>query len=189
MRAPLLWPLLVLVALGLAGCGEDTLAASEARARLAWDQTCLQHGRRAEILPALLDAVRAGAPQEREVVAEAAAALQEYRLVPVDEGTPTDPARWREHLRTLIRLSDAVQRLLGTVERYLDLKRSAGYLALRAQLLDAQDRAAVARGDYNAAARDHNAELEGWWSGPLARLRHPGARPLQLFTGLPTVEP
>ena len=181
-----LGPLLIVLALVLAGCDTRTLDAAETRARVAWREAGVQHRRRVEILPPLLATVRAHAPQEREVVAEVEAALQMADAAPADDGLLTDPVRWPDFIRSRIRLSNAIQDLLATVERYLDLKRNAAYLPLRSQLLDSLDRAAVARGDYNAAARIYNAELNGWWSGRLARQRHPDAKPLQLFTGLPT---
>lgn len=174
----------LLIALPLGGCDGGTLPASEERARSAWDQVRTLNQRRAEVLPSLLAVVERHAPQEQEVLKEVADALEAANRVRVDETTPTDPVRWQDYLGTQIRLSNAVQNLLAAVERYLDLKHSSNFLVLRSQLIGLQDRAAVARGDYNAAARAYNAELEGWFSGWLARSRHPNARPLQVFTGL-----
>ena len=168
------------LALGLAGC-VDAVPALEARARSAWSEVEAQCRRRADLVPALVEAVKGHAAQEREVLAEVVEARERAVEARADAATVADSQKFREYRQAQDRLSAALARLLVTVERYPELKSGAAFLALRSRLDDAENRIAVARRDYAEAARAYNAQIRtapGRW---IAAFLHPEAKPLETF--------
>lgn len=170
------------LALGLAGCGVGDLSTLEERAKGAWGEVQNQYQRRLDLVPNLVETVKGHAAQEREVLAQVTEARARAVQVKVDVLTITDPQKFREYRQAQDQLSAAFGRLLAAVERYPELKSSAGFLTLQAQLEVTDNRIAVARRDYGEAARAYNAELQAIPGRWIAAMLFPNAKPLETFS-------
>ena len=94
----------------------------------------------------------------------------------------TDPAKVKQLQDAQNALSGALGRLLAVSENYPDLKSNQNFLALQSQLEGTENRIAVARRDYIAAAQDYNTTLRTFPTRALGLDRVPRHKPLVPFT-------
>jgi LemA protein len=175
---------LALVLLGpvmLAGCGINTIPTKEERAKAAWADVQNDYQRRADLIPNLVETVKAYAAQEHSVLVEVTQARAAATQVHVDASTVTDPARFQQFAQAQDRLSGVLGRLMMIQERYPDLKSNQNFLALQSQLEGTENRIAIARRDYNEAVRDFNTSLRTFPTVFWAKTLYSSSQPMQLF--------
>jgi LemA protein len=179
--ARMVWGLALAVM--LAGCGAlDETPRLEERARAAWSEVRNQYQRRADLVPSLVEIVKSQAAQEREILSQVTEARARLARTRADAATIADPPAFKAYQEAQDQMSAALDRLFSTVERYLDLKTSSAFTALRAQLDQTENRIVVARRDYADAAAAYNRAIgtaPGRW---IAAVLHPDAKPMALFT-------
>jgi LemA protein len=129
----------------------------------------VQLKRRADLVPQLVEAVRAYAAHEKAVLA----AVTEVRSAAVAEGDPE--ARFAQERV----LGERLERLLLLEERYPQLKADANFRDLSAKLVDVEDHLQYARRFYNGAVKEYVTRLESFPSGLVARLF--GFQPMPFF--------
>ena len=144
---PWLWILLgVLVFVGLvAALGYNRLVRLRNEVDTGWANIDVQLQRRADLIPNLVETVRAYAAHERgvfEEVTKARSALQRA-------ATPGTAAGANDIL-TL-----ALGRLFAVAEAYPDLKASESFLSLQEDLTDTEDKISAARRYYNATVMSY----------------------------------
>jgi len=136
--------------------------------RESWADVDVALKRRHDLIPNLVDVVRAYARHEQETLAQVVAArdraVQELGSVAA-------------HARDEDELGRRVYQLLARVEAYPELKASDHFLALQRELADTEDRIAAARRFYNANVRDYNTRLATFPSSLFAG----GRRPAEFF--------
>jgi LemA protein len=111
-------------------------------------QTMLQ--RRSDLIPNLVETVKSYASHETEVftaIADARAKLAGSTTMAQTSEANTE-------------MTSALNRLLVVVENYPNLKADTQYTALMDELAGAENRIAVARKDYNDAARSYNQRIQ-----------------------------
>jgi len=59
---------LLVVTLGLGGCGYNTLQSSDEQVKAAWSEVVNQYQRRADLVPNLVNSVKGFAQQEKDVL-------------------------------------------------------------------------------------------------------------------------
>lgn len=174
--------LLAVMALGLAGCGVNTIPTEEERAKAAWSEVLNQYQRRADLIPNLVETVKGYAQQEKDVLTQVTQARANATSIKVDADTVTDPAKFQQFQSAQGQLSSALGRLIAVAEAYPDLKSNQNFLALQAQIEGTENRIAVARRDYIEAVRVYNTELRTFpgvlWASTLYR----GNKPMETFT-------
>lgn len=173
------------LAVGLAACGVNDIPAFEEEAKADWAQVENQYQRRADLIPNLVETVKGYAAQERETleaVVKARAAATQATLPPE---LLTDPAAFEKFQAAQGALSQALSRLLVTVERYPDLKSAENFRLLQTQLEGTENRIAVARRDYIDAVRRYNTELVTFPGRLWASLLYAEKRPMQTFSAAP----
>jgi len=136
--------------------------------REGWSGVDVQLKRRHDLIPNLVEAVRAYASHERATL-EAVAALRV-----AEEGA--DPMSREEGER---RVTEGLKRLFAVAEAYPDLKASADFLDLQKRLADVEDQLQMARRYYNGAVRIYNIRVESFPSNLVAGLA--GFRPGDFF--------
>lgn len=182
-RPARLVPLLLLLVLPfLAGCGYNTIPTAEEKAKAAWSDVLNQYQRRADLIPNLVETVRAYATHERETLEAVVQARAKATQVTVTPDTLSDPEAFRQFQENQAGLSSALSRLLAVVENYPDLKANQNFLALQAQLEGTENRIAVARRDYIEAVRQFNTTLRTFPSILWAKLWFRDIKPFQNFT-------
>jgi LemA protein len=166
----------------LAACGYNTIPTAEERAKAAWSEVLNQYQRRADLIPNLVETVRAYATHEREVLESVVAARAKATQVTVSPETLSDPEAIKAFQEGQAGLTGALSRLLAVVENYPDLKANQNFLALQAQLEGTENRIAVARRDYIEAVREYNTSLRTFPSVLWATFWFTSNQPFQTFT-------
>lgn len=141
----------------------NRLMALDARCDTAFADVDVQLKHRHNVLPNLVETVRAFAAHERgaiiEVTRARASALQ-----------ASGPGM---RLEAETQLGQSIHSLMSVAERYPDLAASAHFRELRGELLDAENRITAARRFHNLAIAEFNATLRqfpGSLIAPFARL-------------------
>jgi LemA protein len=115
-----------------------------------WSNIDVQLQRRADLIPNLVETVRAYAAHERAVfeeVTRARAALQQA-------GSPGSAADANEGLTA------ALGRLFAVAEAYPELQASENFLQLQEDLTDTEDKISAARRYYNATVNAYNSGIQ-----------------------------
>ena len=148
--------LVVIASTNLAGCGYNKLQNQDEAVKAAWSEVVNQYQRRADLVPNLVATVKGYAAQEERVlvgVTEARAKATSIQLTPE---LINDPAAFQKFQESQAQLTSALKTLLATVEAYPDLKSSANFRDLAAQLEGTENRITVARNRYIDAVRAYN---------------------------------
>ena len=157
------WRVLLLgLALSLSGCGYNTLQSTDEQIKAAWSEVLNQYQRRADLVPNLVETVKAFATQEREVftqVTEARARVGSIQATPELVENPEAFARFQQAQGEL---TSALSRLLVVAENYPQLKSDANFRDLQAQLEGTENRIAVARNRYIKAVQEYNVTVRSF---------------------------
>jgi LemA protein len=123
----------------------------------AWAQVLNQYQRRADLVPNLVKTVEGSANFEKSTLENVVNARASVGRVTIDASkSPEDPATLQKFQEAQSQFSGALQRLLLVSENYPDLKASAGFRDLQAQLEGTENRIAVERGRFNDIVKDYN---------------------------------
>jgi len=173
--------LLVAIAAALSGCGVNAIPSYEEQAKAAWSQVLNQYQRRAELIPNLVETVKAAANFERSTLEAVINARAKATQTTIPSDILTNPEAMQQFQQNQGELTSALSRLMVVVEQYPDLKANQNYLTLQAQLEGTENRIAVARRDFIDAVRQYNTELKTipgrWW----AALLYPDAKEMAQF--------
>ncbi|MEA2840735.1 MAG: LemA protein [Methylobacteriaceae bacterium] len=172
----------VLLALGLSGCGYNTIPTLEEQAKARWADVQNQYQRRADLIPNLVATVQGYAKQEKDVLTSVIEARAKATSVRIDASQLTDPDKVKQFQDAQNQLSGALGRLLAVSEAYPDLKSNANFLALQSQLEGTENRIAVARRDYIDAVRAYNLSLRTFPTMIWAKTVFAGNKPMAEFT-------
>jgi len=122
----------------------------------SWRQVDVELNRRYELLPNLVETVRAYAAHERNTLEDITRLRSQAQSLSQSEGG--QPSHQRAEVESA--LSGAVRNLIVSVEAYPDLKSNANFLELQRQLAETEDRIAAGRRFYNANVRVYNTKVE-----------------------------
>jgi LemA protein len=130
----------------------------------SWRQIDVELNRRYDLIPNLVETVRAYAAHERNTL-EGITRLrnQAAALAQGSGGAVT-----QERAQVEEQLSGAVRNLLVSVEAYPDLKSNVNFLELQRELTATEDRIAAGRRFYNANVRNYNTQVESFPSNIVA---------------------
>jgi LemA protein len=112
--------------------------------------------RRADLIPNLVNTVKGVAGFEKETLQAVVEARSRVGSVQVDRSALDNPQQFRKFEEAQNSLSSALSRLLVVIEKYPELKATANFAELQSQLEGTENRIAVARRDFNEAAREYN---------------------------------
>lgn len=148
----------LIVVLGLAVVGNyNGLVGKQQGVDAAWAQVLNQYQRRADLVPNLVKTVQGSADFEKSTLEAVVNARASVGKVTIDAGkAPADAATLQKFQEAQGQFSSALSRLLVVSERYPDLKASAGFRDLQAQLEGTENRIAVERGRFNEVVKDYN---------------------------------
>ncbi len=143
------------------GCQSyDELVAKDQVCEQRWAdyQAALQ--RRADLVPNLVETVRAGAKQEQATLTAVVEARAKATSIQLSGDDLEDPAKVAAFEKAQNQLQSAISRLLVVQEAYPDLKSNQGFRELQVQLEGTENRILRAREQYNAAVAAYNTELK-----------------------------
>jgi LemA protein len=119
-----------------------------------WGQVQSVYQRRADLVPNLVATVTGAASFEKDTLTAVTDARA--RVGQLAGTRPSDPAALHRFQQAQDQLSGALSRLLVVSERYPELKATANFRDLQAQLEGTENRIAVERMRFNDAAREFN---------------------------------
>ncbi len=122
----------------------------------SWRQVDVELNRRYELIPNLVETVRAYAAHERNTLEDITRLRSQAQQLSQSEGPL--PSQQRADVEEA--LSGAVRNLIVSVEAYPDLKSNTNFLELQRQLAETEDRIANGRRYYNANVRVYNTKVE-----------------------------
>lgn len=162
--------LLLGAALGLSGCGYNSLQSQDEQIKAAWAEVLNQYQRRADLIPNLVRTVEAFARQEREVLTRVTEARARVGSIQATPELINDPQAFERFQQAQGELSGALSRLLVVAEQYPELKSDQNFRDLQAQLEGTENRIAVARNRYIAAVQAYNTTVRQFPSNLTAML-------------------
>lgn len=123
----------------------------------SWRQVDVELNRRYELIPNLIETVRAFSAHERNTL-EGIVNLRSraQQLASSEQGDVPSP----ERANVEAELTGAVRGLMVQVESYPELKSNQNFLELQRQLAETEDRIAAGRRYYNANVRNYNTRIE-----------------------------
>lgn len=152
----------VLVGIIMSGVGTyNGLVGKQQAVDAAWAQVSNQYQRRADLVPNLVKTVQGSADFEKSTLESVTNARASVGRVNIDASkAPESMTQLEEFQKAQGAFGSALQRLLVVAERYPDLKASAGFRDLQAQLEGTENRIAVERGRFNDVVMDYNTNVK-----------------------------
>ncbi|MEK7449854.1 MAG: LemA family protein [Planctomycetota bacterium] len=146
---------------------------SDENTKAAWSQVLNQYQRRSDLIPNLVDTVKAYAVHEKEVLTKVTEARSKVNNFVVDESLLKDPEKLQQFQKIQGELTGALTKLMVVVENYPNLKANENFLGLQAQLEGTENRIAVERmrfietvNTYNKKVRIFPGSLFGYQTKP-----------------------
>ena len=157
--------LVIVVIIALIGMGAyNGFVKSRNLIQESWRQIDVELNRRYELIPNLVETVRAYAAHERNTLEDITRLRSQAQQISQQDGAL--PSQQRADVEQA--LSGAVHNLIVSVEAYPDLKSNQNFLELQKQLTETEDRIAAGRRFYNANVRALNTRVESFPSNLVA---------------------
>ena len=161
VRRNVLVPLLVTLGVALLpGCQKyDVLIEKDQVCEQRWADLEAQLQRRSDLIPNLVNTVKAAAASEKEILTGVLEARAKASSIQLRGEDLQDPAKVAAFQKAQEGLTGALSRLLVVQEKYPDLKSNENFRGLQVQLEGTENRILRSREQYNAAVADYNTEL------------------------------
>ena len=147
----------------------NTLIARKNQVDEAWSDIEVQLKRRYDLIPNLINTVKAYAKHESNV----------FESVTKARSAAMQAKSLSEHTAAESMLSRAVGSIIAIGENYPELKASVNFLQLQDELKDAEDKIQAARRFYNGNVRDFNTSIQQFPQNIFARTL--GFKPADYF--------
>lgn len=126
-----------------------------------WAQVENAYQRRADLIPNLVNTVKGAAQHEQGTLTAVTEARAKATSVQVDPNNLSEEAI-ANFQQNQDGLSQAIGRLLVSVEAYPDLKANSNFQELQAQLEGTENRISVERRAFNEAVQDYNTTVRSF---------------------------
>ena len=178
---------IILGVMGLSGCGYNEMQMKEEAVKAAWGDVEASYQRRSDLIPNLVETVKAYAKHERETLQAVTEARAKVGNIKVTKEMLDDPKAMAQFQEAQAGMSGALSRLLLLVERYPDLKANQNFRDLQNQLEGTENRINVARVRYNKMVQEFNTSIRIFPNSLTNRLlRH--SKPKESFKAEPGAE-
>ncbi|MEM7573154.1 MAG: LemA family protein [Bacteroidota bacterium] len=149
----------VLALLMIGACNyNNSFVTAEEDIKQEWSEVETQYQRRADLIGNLVETVKGAAEFESSTIEAVTAARARATSVNVDAGNLT-PEALQQFQAAQGELSQGLGRLLVAVEAYPELRATAAFRDLMAQLEGTENRVAVARSRFNEKVTDYNKKV------------------------------
>ena len=151
---------LIVIGISVAGIYNGLVGGSQA-VDASWAQVQNVYQRRADLIPNLVQTVQGAANFEKSTIVQVTEARASVGRVNINQNqAPTDAAQLEQFQKAQGQLSNALSRLLMVSENYPDLKASANFRDLQAQLEGTENRITVERGRFNEVVQAYNTQVK-----------------------------
>jgi LemA protein len=148
-----------LIFVTLSGCGYNTMQKNEEAVKAAWGDVEAAYQRRNDLIPNLVEVVKAYAKHERETLTAVTEARAKVGGMQVPKNIIDNPKAFSQFQEAQAGMSSALSRLMVVVERYPELKANQNFQDLQHQLEGTENRINVARTRYNKAVEIFNSSI------------------------------
>ena len=155
---------LLLLVMMIAGSYNGMVSSRES-VNTAWSKVESQYQRRSDLIPNLVNTVKGAVNFEQETLTKVVEARAKATQIKVDANNPDDIAKFQQ---AQSEVSSSLSRLLAVAENYPQLKATENFKDLQSQLEGTENRIAVARNDFNDAARSYNTKIKSFPANLLA---------------------
>ncbi|MCX5803985.1 MAG: LemA family protein [Proteobacteria bacterium] len=159
MKRVLVYIVFAAMVFGVSGCGYNTMQRNEEVVKAAWGDVEATYQRRNDLIPNLVEVVKAYAKHERETLQAVTEARAKVGSIQVSKDIINDPRAIAQFQEAQGAMSSALSRLMVVVERYPDLKANQNFKDLQHQLEGTENRINVARTRYNKAVQEFNTSI------------------------------
>jgi LemA protein len=153
---------LALIAVGLSGCGYNSMQTQDEQVKAAWSEVLNQYQRRTDLIPNLVATVKGFAAQEQQVLLGVTEARAKVGSIQATPELVNDPEAFKKFLAAQAELKSALSRLLVVTENYPQLKSDQNFRDLQAQLEGTENRITVARNRYIQAVQNYNVTVRSF---------------------------
>ncbi len=150
---------MLFLAVSLNGCGYNTIQQHDEAVIAAWGDVEASYQRRADLIPNLVETVKAYAAHEKETLTAVTEARARVGSMQMGAEVLNNPQAFADFQAAQGGLSSALSRLMVVVEQYPDLKANQNFLDFQHQLEGTENRINVARVRYNEAVRVFNTSI------------------------------
>ena len=166
--------------LTLSGCGYNELQSTDEQVKAGWAEVLNQYKRRADLIPNLVNTVKAYAAHEKDVLTSVTNARAKVGSIQASPDLVDDPEAFKRYMQAQGEMSSALSRLLVVAENYPQLKADQNFRDLQAQLEGTENRVTVARQRYIKSVQEFNVTVRSFPSNLTAMLF--GFKPKPSFT-------
>lgn len=141
------------------GCKYNGMVSTEQNVNGKWANVQSEYQRRNDLMPGMIEAVKAEANFEQSVlqgVIQARASATQMKL----DAKDLTPDKIKQYQEAQGQIGMAMSRLLSVAEQYPSLKSNAAFGEFRASLEGTENRIKVARNDFNKAVQDYNVSVK-----------------------------
>ena len=153
---------LLLLPLGVSGCGYNAIQAGDEQVTAAWSEVGNQYQRRDDLIPNLVNTVKGVAEFERETLEAVVSARSRATQIQLTPELLSDPQAIENFFAAQGELSGALSRLFAVAENYPNLKASDAFRDLQAQIEGTENRISVARNRYIDSVRAYNTTVRSF---------------------------
>ena len=150
------WPLIIALAMSLAGCGYNNFQRLDEQVKAAWSEVLNQYQRRADLIPNIVATVKGEANFEQDTLTKVIEARAKATSIQATPETLNDPAAFDKFQQAQGELTGALSRLMVVIEQYPNLKANQAFQDLRVQLEGTENRITVARNRYIKTVAEYN---------------------------------
>ncbi|MGZ3196832.1 MAG: LemA family protein [Croceibacterium sp.] len=172
--------LIALAAAGLASCGINTVPTKEEAAKSQWGAVQSAYQRRTDLIPNLVESVKAAAGSENQILANVTNARARATSINVTTEDLSKPEEFAKFQAAQNQLTQALGQLRTVVEAYPQLQSQGRFADLMTALEGAENRINVERDRYNEKAQDYNTTIRTFPAIMAAKIIY-GAKPLSYF--------
>lgn len=167
-------------ALGLAACGINSVPTKEEEAKAQWGTVESAYQRRADLIPNLVETVKAAAGSENQILTNVVEARARATSINITTDDLSNPEEFAKFQAAQNQLTQALGQLRTVVEAYPQLQSQQDFKDLMVALEGAENQVNVERIRYNEKAREYNTEIRTFPSIMAAKIVY-GSKPMEYF--------
>ncbi|WP_370261729.1 LemA family protein [Limnobacter sp.] len=152
----------VFLLLILSGCGYNTFQSGDEQIKASWAEVLNQYQRRADLIPNLVNVVKAEANFEQETLTQVVEARAKATSIQATPELINNPEAFSQFQQAQGELGRVLSRLLMVSENYPTLKANQAFRDLQAQLEGTENRITVARNRYIQAVQNYNVAVRSF---------------------------
>lgn len=164
----------------LSACGVNTVPTKEEAAKAQWGAVQSAYQRRADLIPNLVQTVKAAAGSENQILTNVIDARARATSINVTTEDLSNPETFNKFQAAQNQLTQALGQLRTVVEQYPQLQSQGRFADLMTALEGAENRINVERDRYNEKAQDYNTTIRTFPSIVAAKIVY-GSKPMQYF--------